>query len=448
MGSMDPTQLAWANAADAARWIREGALRSEDLVQACLEQVRREEPRVQAWTFLDESYALEQARARDQAHRRGAPAGPLHGVPVGVKDIIDTGDMPTEDGTPLHSGRMPVHDAAVVAMLRQAGAVIMGKTVTTELSGYAPGKTRNPHNAAHTPGGSSSGSAAAVACGMVPLAVGSQLNGSVIRPASYCGVFGFKPTHGLVPRRGILKQSRALDQVGVFARSIEDLALVTEHIVGFDEEDPDTRPRARPPLMRVALEQPPLPPRLAFMRTPLWDKAAPDTHAAFAELVEHLGDRVEEFALPDSASQAWDWHRTIAEADVAASFEREYDTGRDRLSARLLAQIERGRAVSALEYQRALARIAILNEGFEGVFHAFDAILTPATTGTAPVGLEHTGDPAFCTLWTLCGMPAISLPLMQGENGLPLGVQLVAARGDDARLLRTANWLVRRSEAA
>ncbi len=447
MGSIDRMQLAWAGAADAARRIREGALSSEELVEACLEQVRREEPRVQAWAFLDETHVLEQARACDQARRRGAPTGPLHGVPVGIKDTIDTADMPTEDGTALHAGRLPVRDAAVVSMLRQAGAVILGKTVTTELSGYTPGKTRNPRNAAHTPGGSSSGSAAAVACGMVPLALGTQLSGSVIRPASYCGVFGFKPTHGLVPRRGILKQSRALDQVGVFARAVEDLALVTEQIVGFDEEDPDTRPRAQPPLTRVALEQPPLPPRLAFVKTPWWDNAASDTRAAFAELVEHLGDRVEEFTLPDSAREAWEWHRAIAEADVAFSFEREYDIGRQRLSPLLAAQIERGRQVSALAYQRALARIAVLNQGFDGVFGAFDAILTPAATGTAPEGLASTGDPVFCTLWTLCGMPAISLPLMQGENGLPLGVQLVAARGGDARLLRTANWLVARSAA-
>ncbi len=442
MGGVDSMQLAWATATDAARWVRDGVVSAEELIGACLEQVRRQQPRVQAWAFLDETHALDQARAADQARREGAAIGPLHGIPVAVKDIIDTADMPTEDGTPLHAGRMPVQDAAVIAMLRQAGAVIMGKTVTTELSGYSPGKTRNPHEPERTPGGSSSGSAAAIACGMAPLALGTQVNGSVIRPASFCGVFGFKPTHGLIPRRGILKQSRALDQVGVFARSVEDLALIAEQIVGYDEEDPDTRPRARPPLTRVASEQSPLPPRFAFVRTPLWDRAAPDTRAAFAELTEHLGDRVEEFTLPDSARQAWEWHRTIMEAELAASFEREYETGRDRLSATLVAQLERGRAVSALDYQRALARIPILNEGFEGVFRAFDAILTPAATGTAPIGLQSTGDPSFCTLWSLCGMPAISLPLMQGEDGLPLGVQLVAARGDDARLLRTANWLV------
>jgi Asp-tRNA(Asn)/Glu-tRNA(Gln) amidotransferase A subunit family amidase len=439
---MDAAALNWLSAADAARAIRDGATSSEDLVRACLDQIGREEPRVQAWTFLDEAYALEQARAADGWRREGKPVGPLHGVPVGVKDIIDTADMPTEDGTVLHAGRTPAHDAAVVRMLRAAGAVIMGKTVTTELATYSPGKTRNPHNPEHTPGGSSSGSAAAVAAGMVPLALGTQTNGSVIRPAAYCGACGFKPTHGLIPRTGILKQSRAFDQVGVFARSIEDLALGAETIIGFDEGDPDTRPRARPPLVRVASEEPPLPPRLAFVRTPKWDMAEAETREAFDELVEHLGDRVAEFTLPESAREAWDWHRTVMEGDFAASFEREYDEGRDRLSDSLRGQIERGRAVAALAYLKALARVPILNEGFSELFDRFDAILTPATTGTAPRGLASTGDPVFCTLWTFCGMPAVSLPLMQGANGLPLGVQLVATRGDDARLLRTARWLV------
>jgi Asp-tRNA(Asn)/Glu-tRNA(Gln) amidotransferase A subunit family amidase len=439
---MDAAALNWLSAADAARAIRAGELASEELVRACLDQIGREEPRVQAWTFLDESHALEQARAADAWRREGKPVGPLHGVPVGVKDIIDTADMPTEDGTVLHAGRTPVHDAAVVGMLRAAGAVIMGKTVTTELATYSPGKTRNPHSPEHTPGGSSSGSAAAVAAGMVPLALGTQTNGSVIRPAAYCGVYGFKPTHGLIPRTGILKQSRPLDQVGVFARSIEDLALGAETIIGFNEDDPDTRPRARPPLVRVASEEPPLPPRLAFVRTPKWDMAEPETREAFDELVEHLGDRVAEFTLPESAREAWDWHRTVMEGDFAASFEREYDEGRDRLSDSLRGQIERGRAVTALAYLKALGRVPILNEGFSELFDRFDAILTPATTGTAPRGLASTGDPVFCTLWTFCGMPAVSLPLMQGANGLPLGVQLVAARGVDARLLRTARWLV------
>ena len=445
---MDVLQLNWFSAVDAARAIRDGEISLQQLVEACLARVREMEPAVQAWAFLDPEHALAQARTFDEQRREGRPLGPLHGVPVGVKDIFDTADMPTEDGTVLHAGRTPATDATVVSMLRAAGAVIMGKTVTTELATYAPGKTRNPHNTEHTPGGSSSGSAAAVACGMVPVALGSQTNGSVIRPAAYCGVYGFKPTHGLISRHGVLKLSRTLDHVGVFARTIEDIALACEELVGFDERDPDTRMRARIPFLRIAAEEPPVPPRLAFVKTPLWDRTEPDTREAFGELVAQLGDRVEEFVLPASAREALEWHRTIMEAEMAASLVVEYERGRDKLSDSLRAQLERGRKHTAFDYQAALARIPLLIEGFAELFERYDAIVTPATAGTAPKGLASTGDPAFCTLWTLCGMPALSLPLMQGANGLPLGLQLVGPRHDDARLLRTAHWLATRVEAS
>jgi Asp-tRNA(Asn)/Glu-tRNA(Gln) amidotransferase A subunit family amidase len=438
---MRATQLNWLSACDAAQTLRDGAISSEQLVEACLARVRQVDANVQAWAFLDPEHALAQARALDERRKEGASLGPLHGVPVGIKDIFDTADMPTEDGTVLHAGRTPATDAAAVARLRAAGAVIMGKTVTTELATYAPGKTRNPHNAEHTPGGSSSGSAAAVACGMVPLALGSQTNGSVIRPAAYCGVYGFKPTHGLISRHGVLKLSRALDHAGVFARTIEDIALACEELAGFDERDPDTRMRARIPFLRIAAEEPPFPPRLAFVKTPLWDRTEPDTREAFAELVAQLGDRVEEFVLPESAREALEWHRTIMEAEMAANLVVEYDRGRDQFSDSLRAQLERGRKHTAFDYQAALARVPLLNEGFAELFERYDAIVTPATAGTAPKGLASTGDPAFCTLWTLCGMPALSLPLMQGANGLPLGLQLIGPRHDDARLLRTARWL-------
>jgi Asp-tRNA(Asn)/Glu-tRNA(Gln) amidotransferase A subunit family amidase len=439
---MDGTQLNWFSATDAARAIRDGAISSEQLVEACLARVREAEPQVEAWQFLDPERARAQARARDADRREGRPCGPLHGVPIGIKDIIDTADMPTEDGTVLHAGRMPARDATVVTWLRAAGAVIMGKTVTTECAYFSPGKTRNPHHPEHTPGGSSSGSAAAVAAGMVPLALGSQTNGSTIRPAAFCGVYGFKPTHGLIPRHGILRLSRTLDHVGVFARTLEDVALLAAELVGYDERDPDTRPRARIPFGSVAAEEPPMPPRLAFVKTPVWDRAGEETREAFAELTAELGDAVEEVELPGSARAAWDWHRTIMDAEMAASFDLEWERGRDRLSAQLRELLARGREVPALDYQQALARIPLLNESFAELFLRFDAILTPAAPGTAPRGLESTGDPAFCTLWTLCGTPTVSLPLMRGANGLPLGVQLVGQRGDDARLLRTARWLV------
>jgi Asp-tRNA(Asn)/Glu-tRNA(Gln) amidotransferase A subunit family amidase len=429
--------------------IRDGAIESAQLVEACLARVRETDTQVQAWAFLDPDHALAQARAADEWRLEGRPTGPLHGVPVGIKDIFDTADMPTENGSVLHAGRTPSRDATVVAMLRAAGAVIMGKTVTTEFATQAPGKTRNPHDPEHTPGGSSSGSAAAVAAGMVPLAIGSQTNGSVIRPAAFCGVLGFKPTHGLIPRHGMLTLSRTLDHVGLFARAVADLALLAGQLVGYDERDPDTRPRARIPFAEVAAEEPPLPPMLAFVRTPHWERADEETKGAFAELIEHLGDRVEELELSPSAAEAWEWHRTIMEAEMAANLEREWEKGRDRLSVSLREQLDRGREVRALDYQRAVARTRPMYESFVELFEQrYDAILTPAAPGTAPKGLASTGDPSFCTLWTLCGMPAVSLPLMQGTNGLPLGIQLVGPRDGDARLLRTARWLAARVAAA
>ena len=439
---MDSSRLNWFSAGDAARAIRDGAFSSEELVAACLARVREVDRNVEAWAFLDPEYALQQARALDQHRSEGGSLGPLHGIPVGIKDIIDTVDMPTECGTVLHAGRTPARDATVVTMLRAAGAVIMGKTVTTECATYTPGKTRNPHNPEYTPGGSSSGSAAAVAAGMVPLALGSQTNGSVIRPAAFCGVYGFKPTHGLITRHGVLKLSRALDHVGVFARTLEDIALACELLVGGDERDPDTRPRARIPFRDIAAAEPPLPPMLAFIKTPLWERTDEETQEAFAELTQAVDGRVVEVDLPASSLAALDLHRTIMEAEMAASLAAEYDLGRDRLSESLRAQLERGRTLTAFEYQEALARIPLLNDGFTELFERCDAILTPAAAGTAPRGLESTGDPSFCTLWTLCGMPAITLPLMRGSNGLPLGVQLVGPRDGDARLLRTARWLV------
>jgi Asp-tRNA(Asn)/Glu-tRNA(Gln) amidotransferase A subunit family amidase len=439
---MDLTNLYALSATDAARLIRENVISSEQLVETCLRRVDEVDKDVQAWAFLDREYAVEQARAADRWRGEGNPLGALHGVPVGIKDIIDTGDMPTENGSVLHAGRTPSGDASVVALLRGAGAVIMGKTVTTEFASGASGKTRNPHNAAHTPGGSSSGSAAAVAAGMVPLAVGTQTGGSVIRPASYCGVYGVKPTHGLIPRHGVWRLSRWLDHVGLFARSLDDLALGLEQVVGYDERDPDSRPRARAPYRAILAEEPPLTPMLAFVKTPRWNRVDPDAQEAFAELARYLGAQVEEFEMP-TLEEAWDWHAAVMESEMAVSFTREWDKGRERLSPRLRSRIERGRERRAGEYLNALRGVAELQASVSELFEQrYDAILTPPATGTAPVGLESTGDPMFCSVWTLCGVPAVTVPLMQGANGLPLGAQLVGARYGDGRLLRTARWLV------
>ena len=440
---MDLTGLNWVAAVEAARMIREGVVTSVQLVEACLARVREVDAAVQAWAFLDPEHALAQARAADELRMSGQPTGPLHGVPVGLKDIIDTADMPTENGSVLHAGRTPSRDASVASLLRAAGAVIMGKTVTTEFATRTPGKTRNPHNPAYTPGGSSSGSAAAVAAGMVPLALGSQTTGSTIRPASYCGVYGFKPTHGLIPRHGMLQLSRTLDHVGLFARTIEDVALLLETLAAYDDRDGDSRPRARVPYRDVAAAEPPLPPMFGFVKTSLWDRVDADAREAFGELVASLGDRVEEVVLAVPTDEVLELQRAIGGAEIAINLRREWDKGREKLSPALQARIEHGRQVRAVDYLVALSQIPQLNDSLTELFEQrYDAILTPAAFGTAPAGLESTGDPAFCALWTLCGVPALSVPLMQGANDLPLGIQLVGARHRDGQLLRTARWLV------
>ncbi len=363
-------------------------------------------------------------------------------MPIGIKDIFDTGDMPTELGSPIWSGRTPRADAVAVARLRAAGAVILGKTVTTEYAYFHPGKTRNPHDKSRTPGGSSSGSAAAVASAMVPGAIGSQTNGSTIRPAAYCGVVGFKPSHGLIPRSGALLLSRTLDHVGVFARSVEDAALLAEIMAGFDEDDPDTRPIARPPLAAIAASEPPLAPRLAFVRSPAWKHIEPVMAEAFAELVEALGQSVTEVQLGAGFERAIDFQRTIMDVEMAHNLHRDHEKGAAQMSAELRQLIERGRQHRAIDYTAAVAGIEPLNAALDEVFDEYDAILTPPQTGEAPHGLASTGNPVFCTIWTYLGTPAIAVPLMQAPSGLPLGAQLVSRRGNDARLLRTARWLV------
>ena len=441
------TDLTQFGAAALAGLVADGRESAEQVTRAFLDRIAAEDGSIEAWAHVDPEYALQQARALDRHRQTGRTLGPLHGVPVGIKDIIDVHGLPCENGTPLDAGRMAPRDAAIVASLRQAGAVILGKTVTTELAVMHPGKTRNPHDAARTPGGSSSGSAAAVAARMAPLAIGTQTNGSVIRPASYCGVFGFKPSRGLVSRRGILAQSPALDSVGTFANSIEDIALVTEAITGYDDADKAMRPSSRPALARVAATRTPLRPALAFVRSPVWDQADDDMRQGFAELVETLGHGVDTIVLPEPFHKAHEIHRVIMLADIARNFSRYYEQGRDRLSDTLTGMIEEGRRVLAVDYALALDWIEVLGAALDEIFGRYDAIVTPAATGEAPA-IATPGSPAFCTLWTYCGVPTVTVPLLTGANGLPVGVQIVGARGNDARLLRTANWIVRELSAA
>ncbi len=434
--------LADLGAAQLARRIAAGEISSLEVTEACLRRIDSREPEIKAWVHLDPEFARAQATKCDQLRASGAAVGPLHGVPVGVKDIFDTQDFPTENGTILDRGRSPVNDCTAVRRLKAAGCVIMGKTVTTELAVYAPGKTTNPKDINRTPGGSSSGSAAAVACGMVPIAIGSQTNGSVIRPASFCGVIGFKPSHGQISRSGALSLSRNLDHVGVFARSVEDAALVTDSLTGFDPDDTDTRLTAATKLHETALQEPPIEPKFGFLKTQMWDRAEPATQAAFEELVDFLGDACKTIEMPNAFHPAVENLRKIMTADLAKSLSAYVDRGKSQLSDILQGMIDDGNRVSAVDYNRAVDARAGFNLWVEEVCSEYDALIAPATIGEAPLGLTATGDPVFCSTWSYLGVPALSLPLMQGVDGMPLGVQLVSARGDDARLLRTARWLM------
>jgi Asp-tRNA(Asn)/Glu-tRNA(Gln) amidotransferase A subunit family amidase len=441
----DPAQF---SAVEARERLEKGEFSAAELTAAYVKRINARENEIGAFAFFDEAVAMKYAKTLDDYRGTGRALGPLHGLPVGVKDIIDTADMPTENGTVLDAGRRPAKDAELVRRLRAAGAVIMGKTVTTELAYFSPGRTRNPHRLDHTPGGSSSGSAAAVAAGMLPLAIGSQTFGSVIRPASFCGVVGFKPTFGLISRAGVRTLSPSLDTIGVFANSIADAALLADALAGHDPADADTRFHAPPRLFDTALTKPPVTPAIAFVKTLMWDEAEAATKEALAEIVEALGPACTEVALPDVFREWAGAHRALMRAEMARHLDPYYRRGKDQLSDQLRALLEDGYAITAVAYLEARDWRVALRHGLDQVFDRFDAILTPAATGEAPPGLNATGNPIFNGLWTFCGVPAITLPLLQGQSGLPLGVQLIGRYGEDARLLRTARWLTSTIETA
>jgi Asp-tRNA(Asn)/Glu-tRNA(Gln) amidotransferase A subunit family amidase len=400
-----------------------GRLSSVDLVIDCLRRITIREPMIGAWAHLNADFALAQARAADGALSDGKPLGPLHGIPVGIKDIIDTDTLPTEYGTPAFAGRLATSDAETVRRLKAAGAIIMGKTVTTELAFYGPGKTRNPCDPQRTPGGSSSGSAAAVADFHVPLALGSQTAGSILRPASYCGVMGFKPTFGSIPLDGVISQSPPLDTLGGYARSVADLARLTAIL----SDQPCDLP---------ALPSRPL--RLAFVKTPSWPQGDEPMCSAFERLVAANPEVVDEVPLPSTFEDTGGLQRAVQFHDIAQNYGSIVDKHADVISAKLKEVVADGRTVNEVDYQAALIRREPLYKAVQPIFETYDAILTPAAQGIAPLGLSATGSPMFNFLWTYLGVPAISIPLLD-VNGLPLGVQLVGRRNDDAHLLAVAD---------
>jgi Asp-tRNA(Asn)/Glu-tRNA(Gln) amidotransferase A subunit family amidase len=410
-------------AAEALALLRGGALTAEALVRALLERIAAEEPRVEAWEFLDPELALAQARRVDAA----APKPPLAGLPVAVKDVIDTADMPTACGSPIHRGRRPAADAACVAALRARGAVILGKTVTTEFAAYAPGKTRNPHDPGRTPGGSSSGSAAAVAAGMVPAALGTQTAGSIIRPASFCGVVGFKPSYGRLPLGGVSPLAGSLDTLGMFTRSVADLPPLARAL-GLEV------PEALPPGP---------PPRVGLCRTEQWPLAEPGTRRLVEDAAGRLraaGAAVVEVELGPELAGLADAQRVIMAVEVARAFARERREDADRLSPALRQLIDEGAGTAPQRYRAALELGERGRRLAPRAFAGADVLLTPSAAGEAPPGLAGTGDPAFNRIWTLLHLPCLNLPGLRGPHGLPVGVQLVGPAGGDAALLAAAAW--------
>lgn len=428
-------------AVDLAADLAAGKVSARAVADACLDTIAERDGEVQAFAHIVPDYVRAQADALDAHRKAGRPLGALHGLPVAIKDIIDTADYPTENGTPLDAGRRPRTDAVVVARLRAAGALIIGKTVTTEFAFKHPGPTRNPHNPAHTPGGSSQGSAAAVAAGMVPLAIGTQTVGSVIRPASFCGAVGVKPTHGRISLTGVLPVAGPLDTVGAFAMSVADAALILSVCQGHDPVDKWTRAMPHEDLLAASRAAPPMPPRFAIVGGPFWSEVSADVRALFDEVADFLGDAADRVELPDVFKNAYPAHIQVMGAHYARNLRHYRDRGEDAMSAAILEVLDEGAAVSAAQYLSALDWQGALGGGLTPIFERYDAILTPAALGEAPASLETTGDGRANALWTFLGVPAVTIPAGRGTAGLPIGVQLVGRPNEDGRLLRTAAWL-------
>ncbi len=416
------------DAVSLSRSLTRRELSAEAVVADCLERIAAREPEVQAWSYLERDGALAQARALDKGPVRGL----LHGLPIGVKDLFDTADMPTTYGSPIYDGHRPPADAATVALCREQGGIMLGKTVTTEFATFNPGKTRNPHRLTHTPGGSSSGSAAAVADLMVPLAFASQTAASVIRPAAYCGIVGYKPSYGLVNRAGVKPLSDSLDTIGFLARSVDDVALFAAAASG---------DRA---LLQLDVGGTP---RIAMCATHEWPHADVDTRMAMQKAVSrlaHAGVPVRDLQTPMLFSQLLQVQKEMMAYELAQSLAHERLRHADQLSPKLQALLEEGLRIPA---ERHWANIQLAYSARAKVSSAFgdsEAWLAPSTTGEAPATLEQTGDPVFGRVWTLLGLPCVHLPFTSGQTGMPVGLQLVGRYGDDRVVLRIARWLMTR----
>ena len=414
------------SATRAAQLITQGRITAEGLMHACLERAAARDAEVKAWIALNADIALAQARACDLSSDK---TGRLHGIPVGMKDVIDTADLPTQCNSPIYKDHRPRADASCVALVRRAGGIVMGKTATTEFALQHPAATRNPHNLEHTPGGSSSGSAAAVADFMVPLAFGTQTGGSTIRPAAFCGIVGCKPSFNLINRAGLHFVSESLDTIGVLARCVEDVSLALNVLAGLERIDPDKKPSSAP--------------RIGLCRTPRWSAADDATKRLIedsARTLERAGAKVTDFAFAPELAGLYDDHSVVMEYEAARALAWEYNTHKHLMSASLIAHIEPGLKHPRARYDEAQRNAIRYRAWLAHAFVDFDFLLTPSAPGEAPKGLESTGNAMFNRPWTFFGVPCVTVPAGKGPLGLPLGVQIVGPYLEDARTLAWAHW--------
>ena len=421
--------------------IRNAEITSVEICEQYIDRIVKFEKDVKAWAHFDKKILLEKASEADEHRKSGKPVGPLHGVPIAIKDIFGTVDMPTECGTVIRKGKSYSQNAEVVDLLHAAGAIIMGKTTTSELAYLSPPETKNPHDYSRTPGGSSSGSAAVVASFMAPASLGSQTGGSVIRPASYCGVVGYKPSYGLISRNNILRTSYSLDHVGIFARNVEDVALMAKVLIKKDKYDSATIYFSAENILEETKKGPLFNPKFIFYKTDFWKIIDKKSREAFEYFIKSFSKNIEIFDTPSYFNDIHKYHQIIHETDLANNFSVYFKKYKKKLSKFMLTAIKNGNKYSAKEYAEAIDFMKRSYESYQEVFEDYHGVLSPSSPGVAPKGLKSTGTAEFNKVWSYLGTPCISLPLLEGENKLPLGVQLIGDKYDDHRFLGVANWL-------
>ena len=424
-----------------AEKIKSGQLTSVEACQTYIERIKKFDKDVKAWAHFDRKVLLEKAGESDEHRKAGKPTGLLHGVPIAVKDIIGTVDMPTECGTVIRKGKSYSQNAEIIDLLHSSGAIVMGKTATSELAYLSPPSTTNPHDKNRTPGGSSSGSAASVASFMAPASIGSQTGGSIIRPASYCGVVGYKPTYGLISRNGVLRTSYNLDQVGMFGRKVEDVAMLAKVLIKKDKYDPATIHYSTENILAETKKGPIFEPKFIFYKTDYWKIIDKKSREAFEYFIKSFKKNIEIFDTPSYFKDIHKYHQIIHETDLANNFSVYYKKFKKKLSKYMQDAISNGNKYTAKEYAEAIDFMQRSYESYEEVFEDYHGVLSPSSPGVAPKGLKSTGTAEFNKVWSYLGTPCISLPLLEGENNLPLGVQLIGNKYDDHRFLGVAKWL-------